>query len=323
MWRPVLLYLSRSTSVRQLSTRLGLARQIAFRFVAGETVADAIAVSRELNRGGAGAEIDYLGENVAERSQAEAAADTYLGLLDSIARERADAQLSLKLTQMGLDLDPALCRQNVERVVARAAEQGNFVWIDMESSEYTDRTLRMYRDLRLRNANVGVAIQACLYRSKSDVSSLLSEGGTIRLCKGAYLEPPHLAFPDKRDVDRSFSVLAELLLCSRRLQAIATHDERLIDQVIGFARNNGVDRQSFEFQMLYGVRRDLQQRLVRAGYRVRVYVPYGSEWYPYFMRRLAERPANLLFVLSNVARETGSRAAALWGLAAFLLLFCK
>ncbi len=310
MWRPVFLYLARSNNVRQLSTRLGVARQVALRFVAGESLTDAIAVTRDLNRRGAVAEIDYLGENVSARDQADAAANVYLDLLDRIGETHAEAQVSLKLTQMGLDLDPGHCLENVERVVTRAEQRGNFVWIDMESSDYTDRTLDVYRDLRARHANVGVAIQAYLHRSKADVDGILSIGGTVRLCKGAYLEPPEVAFADKRDVDRNFTVLAEMLLCSRHRQAIATHDERIIDRVNRFARENAIDKQGYEFQMLYGVRRDLQMRLLREGYQLRIYVPYGNEWYPYFMRRLAERPANLLFLLSNVVRETGSRAAA-------------
>ncbi len=303
IWRPMLLYLSRSNTLRQMTMRAGIARQVALRFVAGETIDDAVAVAREINRRGAGAEIDYLGENVAEQSQADSSAAVYRELVDRIAREKSDAQLSLKLTQMGLDLDPELCRRNVGSIVDRAAEKGNFVWIDMESSEYTDRTLEIYRELLSRHSNVGVAIQAYLYRSKGDVEELLSRGGTIRLCKGAYLEPPHVAFADKRDVDRSFGLLSELLLCSHRLQAIATHDEKMVSHVIQFAREKGIDRDSYEFQMLYGVRRDLQEQLVREGYRLRVYVPYGSQWYPYLMRRLAERPANLMFVVSNLARE--------------------
>ncbi|MHB0869346.1 MAG: proline dehydrogenase family protein [Chloroflexota bacterium] len=309
LWRPALLYLSRSKAFRRLTTGAGITRRMALRFVAGDRLDDAIAVGREINRRGAEAEIDYLGENVTAPGQAEASANVYLELLERIATSAVGAQLSLKLTQMGLDLDPALCRQNVERIVNRASELGNFVWIDMESSDYTDRTLEIYRELRSRHSNVGVAIQSYLFRSKSDVLDLLAVGGTVRLCKGAYLEPPGVAFAEKGDVDRSFVVLSEMLLCSRRLQAIATHDERMIERVIRFAGDNDIDRGVYEFQMLYGVRRDLQERLVAGGHRLRVYVPFGSEWYPYLMRRLAERPANLAFLLSNLAREGRGRGA--------------
>ncbi len=277
------------------------------RFVAGERLEDAIAVSLELNRQGAGAEIDYLGENVQNWRQAEAAVGVYLRLLDRIAAEGVDAQVSLKLTQMGLDLDQERCLTGVRAIVEKAAGQDNFVWLDMESSNYTDVTLEAYRKLRAEHPNVGVAIQAYLYRSETDVRDLLSMEGTVRLCKGAYMEPPEVAFPDKKDVDRSFVHLAEMLLLSRRLQAIATHDENMMRRVIRFARASGIPPQDYEFQMLYGVRRDLQRRLLREGYRLRVYVPYGSEWFPYLMRRLAERPANLLFILSSIAKEAGSR----------------
>ncbi|MGE5620229.1 MAG: proline dehydrogenase family protein [Sphingomonadaceae bacterium] len=309
LWRPALLYISRSKALRRLTTRSGVSRRMALRFVAGERMHDAIDVTREINRRGAGAEIDFLGENVATTVQAEAAAKVYLELLEQLSAAGVEAHVSLKLTQMGLDLDPASCRRNVERVVESAEERANFVWLDMENSDYTDRTLAIYRDLRARHSNVGVAVQAYLYRSKADVQDLVARGGTVRLCKGAYLEPPDVAFANKSDVDRNFMVLSKILLCSRRLQAIATHDEKMIRRVVRFARANGIDRDRYEFQMLYGVRRDLQERLVAEGYRLRVYVPFGREWFPYLMRRLAERPANIVFLISSIARESRSRVA--------------
>jgi len=307
MLRPALLYLSQNGLLKQLSTRVGPARRAAMRFVAGERLEDAIAVSRELSRQGASAEIDYLGENVRSRKQAEAAAGVYLRLLDRIATEGVDAQVSLKPTQTGLDLGQEICLANLKRIVETAAGLGNFVWLDMEGSGYTDLTLEIYRQLRAEHSNVGVALQSYLYRSEKDVQDVLAMGGTVRLCKGAYMESPRVAYPRKADVDRNFVRLAEVLLSSHRFQAIATHDQNMVVRVVRFARDNGIPPRQYEFQMLLGVRRDLQQRLVREGYRLRVYVPYGSEWYPYLMRRLAERPANLLFILSSVAKEAVSR----------------
>ena len=303
MWRSFFLRLSANSWMRRAVAGTGLGRKLALRFVAGESLYHAIAATKEVNRRGASAEIDYLGENVMERQQAEAARDAYLQLLEGIADSGVDAQVSLKPTQMGMDLGPKLCRENVERIVDRAAARGNFVWIDMEGSAYTDRTLDLYRDILSRNRNVGLAIQAYLYRSREDLDDLVARGGTVRLCKGAYREPPTIAFARKSDVDLSFRALAETLLSSGRFQAIATHDEKMIRHAVQYARARGIDSQAYEFQLLHGVRRDLQERLLREGYRVRVYIPFGDEWYPYFMRRLAERPANLLFVLSNVARE--------------------
>jgi proline dehydrogenase len=302
-----LLRMARSDLLRRVAGGSGLARRIAYRYVAGETPASAIGVSRRLNEAGLSAEIDYLGENVRDADEARSACRVYTGLLEGIEAAGVGAEVSLKLTQMGLDIDFELCRQNVQEVVERAAALGNFVWLDMESSDYTDRTLHAYMALRARNTNVGVAVQSALYRSKEDVRSLLDAGGTVRLCKGAYLEPASIAYQRKRDVDRSFAMLAEMLLASGRRQAIATHDDKLIKYTIRHARSLGIDQGQYEFQMLHGVRRDLQKRLVREGFNVRVYVPFGKYWYPYLMRRLAERPANLMFFASSIVREAGSR----------------
>jgi proline dehydrogenase len=204
---------------------------------------------------------------------------------------------------MGLAIDGDLCYQNIRKIVERAALHGNFVWVDIEDSPTIDRTIQIFKRLRAQYPNVGIALQSYLYRTRRDTEEILSLGGTIRLVKGAYQEPPEVAFPNKRDVDLSFRLLSELLLSSGQFQAIATHDEKMIQHAIEYARAHGIPKESFEFQMLYGVRRDLQERLVREGYRLRLYVPYGEQWYPYFMRRLAERPANLVFLLGNVARE--------------------
>ncbi|HEX2923014.1 MAG TPA: proline dehydrogenase family protein [Chloroflexota bacterium] len=311
MLRSALLYLSSSEAIKEFTARSGIARRLAHRFVAGETLEEAISVALELNRRGMSTEIDYLGENTTSLEQADAAAAAYLSLLEAASSARADAQASLKLTQMGLDLSYDHCVANVSRVVRFAGERGNFVWVDMESSEYVDRTLELYRHLLSECGNVGVAIQSYLFRSKRDVQELLARGATIRLVKGAYMEPSQVAFPDKSDVDKSFSILAEMLLDSGRLQAIATHDEKLIEHVARFAEEHHIGRDGFEFQMLYGIRRDLQEELVSEGYRLRVYVPYGDQWYPYLMRRMAERPANLFFVAGNVVKETisGRKAA--------------
>jgi len=303
MWRSVFLSLSNNGGVRHVATRSRLARGISSRFVAGNTLEEAVAATKELNSHGISVEMDYLGESVTDRLQAEAAVRAYLEMLDGIAASGADSQVSLKPTQMGLAIEEELCLSNIERIADKAARYGNFVWVDIEDSPTIDRTIRIYRTLRGRYPNVGIALQSYLYRTRRDAEEILSIGGTIRLVKGAYQEPPEVAFPDKRDVDRAFRLLTELLLCSGRFHAIATHDERMIQHTIDFAAAHGIPREGFEFQMLYGVRRDLQERLISDGYRLRLYVPYGEQWYPYFMRRLAERPANLVFLLGNVARE--------------------
>ncbi len=303
MWRSVFLSLSTNSGVQHLATRSRLAKGISSRFVAGDTLDEAVAATRDLNRRGLTVEMDYLGESVTDRQQAEAAAAAYLEMLDGIAAGGADSQVSLKPTQMGLAISEELCYENVRRIVERAARYDNFVWVDIEDSPTIDSTIRIFKRLRTQYPNVGIALQSYLYRTRKDVEELLSVQGRIRLVKGAYKEPPEVAFPDKRDVDRSFRLLTELLLSSGLYHAIATHDEKMIQHAIGYARERGISKEDFEFQMLYGVRRDLQEQLARDGYRLRLYVPYGERWYPYFMRRLAERPANLVFLLGNVARE--------------------
>lgn len=306
--RSALLQLSRSERVRHWMTTFPPARRAARRFVAGEELPEALQAVRALNAQGLKATIDHLGENTRTREEAVRAAQEYLRILDAIEEHKLDASVSLKLTQMGLDVDEELCYENVRRIAGYARERGNFVRIDMESSAYTDRTLQLYERLREEGySHVGVVIQAYLYRSERDVERLIEWGANVRLCKGAYAEPPEVAFPQKRDVDRNFLKLLEKLWSPEAQArgvyvAVATHDPKILEWARRYARDHKIPTEAFEFQMLYGVRRDLQLRLVEAGYRVRIYVSYGQEWYPYFMRRLAERPANLGFLVRNLLR---------------------
>jgi proline dehydrogenase len=307
MLRAFFIWMSHNKFLRRLVTRLRFARRAALRFVAGETIDDAVRVIRALNANRICATVDHLGENVASEADARRAADDYLAVLDRIGQEGVQSHASLKLTQLGLDVGLDVCRENVACVLRRAQQVGTFIRIDMESSDYTDRTLDVYRSLRREFDNVGIVIQAYLYRSQDDIAALCREGANVRLCKGAYNEPPDRAYPRKADVDASFVALTHMLLsdaarANGAYAAIATHDPRMIDAAQAYAAEHDVPRDRFEFQMLHGIRRDLQQRLADEGYAVRVYVPYGNEWYPYFMRRLAERPANVWFILSNLFR---------------------
>jgi proline dehydrogenase len=278
------------------------ARRLATRFVAGETLDQALAVSRKLNGEGITVTLDHLGESVNSLDEAAAARDVYLRTLDAIQQGGVQGNVSLKLSQFGIDLSEVECRSNVARLAARAAECGNFVRVDMESSEYTDRTLALVRDLHAKHGSVGTVIQAYLYRSKADIEELCQRGIRIRLCKGAYLEPPAVAFPKKTEVDSNYIDLMKLLLDRGTYPAIATHDEKMIEATRAYVARKKIARDRFEFQMLYGIRRDLQRNLIAEGYRVRVYVPFGEAWYPYYMRRMAERPANVLFILRNLFR---------------------
>lgn len=280
-----------------------LARRLASRFVAGDTLEHALEVAGRLNAGGIRVTLDRLGENVTSLEEAAVSRDMYLRTLGEIASRGIEGNVSIKLTQFGMDLSEEACLANVEKLAVRAAEIGNFVRVDMESSEYVDRTLHLVEDLHGRYSSVGTVIQAYLYRSRKDVGRLSDRGIRIRLCKGAYLEPPSVAFRHKADVDRSYLELARLLLERGTNPAFATHDEKLIREIERTARERGIAPANFEFQMLYGIRRDIQRRLVAEGYRLRLYVPFGEAWYPYFMRRLAERPANLLFLLRNLLRH--------------------
>jgi proline dehydrogenase len=307
--RSTFLTLSRRRGLGRLATRLPVTKSLVARFVAGETLDEALRALERLRAAGLRTTVDVLGESVDSGEAARAAAATYVDVLDALAARGLDGNVSLKLTQMGLDIDPDLARENVAQIVTRAATHGSFVRIDMEDHAKTDATLELWRAVRPLNrasGDTGVVIQAALRRSPSDLEAIIAERGRVRLCKGAYKEPEAVAFVDRADVDRAYGALMETLLQDGTFPAIATHDERLIRRAVRFAREAGIVRDRFEFQMLYGVRRDLQEQLVRAGYGVRVYVPFGTEWYPYFMRRLAERPANVAFVLRSVLREKRS-----------------
>ena len=306
--RSVLLALSRRRSLGRLARRMPLSRTMVARFVSGETLDEALPALERIRGAGLRTTVDVLGESVMSAADAAAAADRYVALLDAIAARGLDGNVSLKLTQMGLDLGRDVCRANVERVFRKAAELGAFVRVDMEDHTRTDATLALWRELRSVDPSSGVVIQAALRRSAGDVDALISEGARVRLCKGAYKEPGSVAYQDKPEVDRAYVRLMERLLRDGTYPALATHDERIVRRAIAFVRQAGIGPERFEFQMLYGIRRDLQESLVRDGWTVRVYVPFGSEWYPYFMRRLAERPANVAFLLRSVLREgrTGS-----------------
>jgi proline dehydrogenase len=280
-----------------------MAQRLSTRFVAGQTLDQALAVGRKINPEGITLTLDHLGESVTTLEEAAAARDVYVRTLSAIHDCGIQGNVSLKLTQFGLDFSYDRCRDNVEQLVRRAAELQSFVRIDMESSEYTGRTLDLVTDLHQRYGSVGVVIQSCLYRSKDDVENLCARGIRVRLCKGAYLEPASVAFQHKADVDRNYVELAKLLLDKGEYPAFATHDEKIIRQTEEYVALKKIPRDKFEFQMLYGIRRDLQRRLVAEGYRLRLYVPFGRAWYPYYMRRLAERPANIFFILRNLFRQ--------------------
>ncbi|HEX6558220.1 MAG TPA: proline dehydrogenase family protein [Longimicrobiales bacterium] len=284
------------------------ARTMARRFVAGETIDDGILACRELNRAGMSITLDQLGESVSNREEARQAADMYIATIDRLVVEGIDGNVSLKLTQMGQDIDTGFLRENVGRVIDRAREHDMFVRFDMEDSAHTEPTLSFFRSLWGEGyRNIGVVIQSYLRRSKGDIEQLNAEKVRVRLCKGAYKEPEAVAYPLKSDVDANYVRLMQLLLEHGNYPAIATHDEAMIQATRDFAKQRAIDPSRFEFQMLYGIRRDLQQMLVRAGYKVRIYVPFGDAWYPYLMRRMAERPANLFFIVNAVARETPLR----------------
>ena len=303
MFRSLLLYLSERKGPKKLLTGNRLGRRLASRFIAGEGVEDALRVIRRLNSEGFLVTLDCLGESVLEAEAAEAACETYLQLLDRLATEKLNSHFSVKLTQLGLAIDEGLARRNLGRIAERAAQLNNFVRVDMEGSAFTEPTLRVFCSVGAPRDVVGIALQSYLHRTAADAEELLKRGVRIRLVKGAYQEPPDVAFAKKSDVDRSYRELMEKLLASGIYHAIATHDERIIAATQRFAREHGISPESFEFQMLYGIRRRLQRALIQQGWRVRLYVPYGPEWYAYFMRRLAERPANLFFLMRNLLRH--------------------
>lgn len=302
MLRSFLLYLSEKEAPKKILAGHSWGRRLAKRFIAGESLEDAVRAVRALNGEGFDATLDCLGESVRDNSAADEACRAYLGVLDRIAQEELRSHVSVKLTQLGLATDEALARRHLAALAERALQLRIFIRIDMESSAYTESTWRVFRELNAPRHVLGVVVQSYLRRSEKDVAELLKCGARIRLVKGAYQEPPEIAFPRKADVDRNFVKLMEMMLGSGEYHAIATHDGRMIRATLQFARARGLAPGSFEFQMLYGIRRQLQRDLLRQGHRVRVYVPYGRQWYAYFMRRLAERPANLIFLLRNFFR---------------------
>jgi proline dehydrogenase len=303
MLRSTLLKLAGSKGLANWVTTNGSTRRMSHRFVAGERLDEGIDAARRLNDAGMLVTLDCLGENVATASDAQKVRDTYLSMFDRVAQEKLKANVSCKLTQLGLDLSVEFCEGLVLSITERAAAYDSFLRIDMEGSIYTQRTVELVKRVRAQTPCVGAVIQAYLYRSESDIHDLLSYGCRIRLCKGAYNEPMEVAFSRKHEVDGNYVKLMKLLLSSGFYHAVATHDPRMIAETIRWAAEKKISKDDFEFQMLYGVRADLQRKLVRDGYRVRVYVPYGQEWFPYFMRRLAERPANLGFFARNFFRS--------------------
>ncbi|HEY9230328.1 MAG TPA: proline dehydrogenase family protein [Gemmatimonadaceae bacterium] len=305
MFRSTLLYLSNQPRVFRFVRNNRLAKKFASRFVAGETLDEALVAVRDLNAKGITASLDLLGESVTNEGEARAAGREYLTILDRIAQQKLDANVSLKLTAMGLDLSEELCVSIMHEILDRAQKYGTFVRIDMEGSAYTERTLALFYD-RLYPAykeNVGIVLQSYLYRTWSDVEKAIDARCRVRLCKGAYKEPASVAFPDKKAVDANYVKCMQALMDRGNYPGIATHDPAIVAEAKRYAAANGIDASRFEFQMLYGVRRDMQLQLVREGHRMRVYVPFGTQWYPYLMRRLAERPANVAFITGNVMRE--------------------
>jgi proline dehydrogenase len=302
MLRALLLELAKSSRLRHWITSHGVTRRMAQKFVPGEELGAAIEAVRACNQAGMTASLDHLGENVVTREDAERACASYTEALDRIAADGLDSNVSLKLTHVGLDLGGEFCAEQLRIILRRAEELGNFVRVDMEGSAYTDRTLRMVKQARAEFTAVGTVIQAYLYRSEGDIRALLALGCRIRLVKGAYKEPSQIAFPRKKDVDANFVKLMKILLPSGIYHALATQDPKMIEAATRFAAEQNIPKDKFEFQMLYGIRTDLQSQLVKQGYRVRVYIPFGRDWFPYFMRRLAERPANLLFFAKNFFR---------------------
>ncbi len=302
--RSALIYLSRHEGLKDFAARFSFFKKLTTRFVAGESIDEATAFIRELNAEGCSASFDHLNESVANAAEAEGEVAEYLQILRTIDETKINSNASIKLTQFGLELDPELAYKNARAVVADAAERGNFVRVDMESSAVTQVTIDIFKRLRAEfDLNtVGIVLQSYLRRTYADAEELVKLPARIRICKGAYNEPPEVAFPDKKDTDENYVRVMQLLLASGVYHGIATHDPKMIDATIDFSQKQGIPKSAFEFQMLFGVRRDLQRQLAKDGYNMRVYVPYGRHWYPYFMRRLAERPANIWFVLKNLLK---------------------
>ena len=300
--RSALIYLSRQEGLKDFAARFSLFRKLTTRFIAGESIDEAVAAIREVNAHGCSASFDHLNESVGSIAETEAEVREYLDVLARIDETGIESNVSIKLTQFGLEIDPDLAYRNARRVVEDAARRGNFVRVDMEASNVTQATIDIFKRLRAEFGlnDVGIVLQSYLYRTMDDARDLLKIPARIRLCKGAYNEPPEVAYPNKKDVDDNYVRVMQLLLSSGVYHGIATHDPKMLDATIDFTQRKGVSKDAFEFQMLYGIRRDLQEQLARDGYGMRVYVPYGKHWYPYFMRRLAERPANIWFVLKNL-----------------------
>jgi len=304
--RSAFIAFSRNQTLRRFAERSSMGRRMSSRFIAGMDIAEALRATESLQAQGIASTLDSLGENVATPEEARRSADIYHRLLDAIDSRNLNANVSVKLTQMGMDLGHDLAGQIVSGLVDHAVAAKTFVRVDMEGSEYTQATIDLVRALHavpVNRGHVGIVIQAYLHRSGRDIAALIADGIRIRLCKGAYKEPPEIAFPSKADVDANFVKLAHTLLTSGIYHGIATHDEAMVSATRQFVAEQRIDPKSFEFQMLYGIRRDLQRALVAEGFNVRVYVPFGAEWYPYFMRRLAERPANVLFIAKNMLKQ--------------------
>ncbi|NUO63067.1 MAG: proline dehydrogenase [Gemmatimonadaceae bacterium] len=309
MLRNALLYLSNQPTVFKFVRNNGLAKKFARRFVAGETAEEALDAVRALNEQGITASLDLLGESVTNEAEARQAGRDYIRLLDLIRERNLDANVSVKLTAMGLDISEELCISVMHGVLDRARQHHTFVRLDMESSAYTEKTLQLFEQ-RLYPAypeNVGIVLQSYLYRTAADVERSIQLKCRVRLCKGAYKEPPAVAYPEKADVDANYVRCMQELVRHGNYPGLATHDERIIREVKKFVAEQKIPADRYEFQMLYGVRRDLQEQLVKEGYRMRVYVPFGTQWYPYLMRRLAERPANVWFIAGNILKETFGR----------------
>ncbi|MFC1564772.1 proline dehydrogenase family protein [candidate division KSB1 bacterium] len=306
--RALMLSVAENETVRRLTTKYGMATPDSFarRFIAGENIDEGIEATKKLNEGGITATLDLLGENVTKVEESHAAKDVFLNILDKIAAEKVDSNISMKLTQLGLDLGNDVCIENVHGVIERAAKYNNFVRVDMEGSDYTQRTIDVFKHLYDKfPEHTGIVLQSYLYRTEFDVRDMNNLGARVRLCKGAYREPEIVAFQNKKMVDLNYIRCAELLLTEGNYPGIATHDENIINWVKEFTEKEGISKDKYEFQMLFGIRRDLQRQLVTEGYNIRIYVPFGTEWFPYFSRRLGERIGNVMFILRNLYREAG------------------
>jgi proline dehydrogenase len=305
MLRRTFLYLSNQPQIFKFVSNNGLAKRFARRFVAGESLAEALQAVRELNAKGMTASLDLLGESVTDEREAREAGKAYLQILDRIHAEKLDSNASVKLTAMGQDISEDLCAQIMQEILDKARAYETFVRLDMESSAYTEKTLRFFEDRLYPNypKNVGIVLQSYLRRTEADVRRANELKCRVRICKGAYKEPESVAYPDKDDVDANYVKCMKILMSEGNYPGLATHDEKIIDEAVRYAKEQKISPDRFEFQMLYGVRRDLQERLVKEGWRMRVYVPFGTQWYPYLMRRLAERPANVAFITGNIVKE--------------------